>query len=216
MGGLFRRCYDNARKSMFLFLALFVCGAAVWNMTRGTGETPLPLPETVLLQEGDWVFRSGKSADSLLVRRLGGGAYSHVGIISRTKPQVMVVHAVSGEGAAYPDAVLETPLAEFLSAERADAAAVGRPRFLTAEQRKAAARSAARRIGEPFAADSRDKPHLYCTTLLADAVAGQGAAMPLDWTVLDVAVFRGEYLFPEALRKQDLEWVYRFPDRSEP
>lgn len=169
----------------------------------------LPLPDARLLQAGDWIFRSGTGGDSALIRRLSGGAYSHVGLVVQTEPTVWIVHATTDDDAQQANRVLRTSLADFLSPARADAVAVGRPRFLTSTQRQQTAQYAQRQIGREFVLASREQGGFYCTLLLTEAAAAQGVLVPADWQYVDLAVFRGEYLFPQGLLNADLDWVYR-------
>lgn len=175
----------------------------------------LPLPDAKHLQMGDWIFRSGTGGDSALIRRLSAGAYSHVGLVVQTEPEVWVVHAATDDDEQRPNQVLRTHLADFLSAQRADAAAVARPRFLTAMQREQTAHHAARQIGREFVLAPREQGGFYCTLLLTEAVAAQGVVLPVDWQYVDLAVFRGEYLFPQGLLGAELDWVYRAALQSE-
>ena len=79
---------------------------------------------------------------------------------------------------------------------------------MTAEQRTASAHYAAARKGQAFALAAREKNPFYCTTLLLDAIWKQAPAFAPQWQYLDVPVFRGEYLFPQAFLQADLDWVY--------
>ena len=74
-------------------LALFALAALTGSSPLRPAAPPVPLPPAGALQPGDWVFRSGVSADSRLIRHLSGSAYSHIGIVIQTAPQVLVAHA---------------------------------------------------------------------------------------------------------------------------
>ena len=191
-------------------LALFALAALTGSSPLRPAAPPVPLPPARALQPGDWVFRSGTSADSRLIQRLSGGAYSHIGIVIQTAPQVLVAHATTDDDPARPDQVLITPLADFAAAGRATAVAVARPRFLTAEQRRAAAADAAAQQGRAFVITPRGEQPFYCSHLVLDAVRRQGADFEPQWQYLDIAVFRGEYLFPQAFLAADAEIVYRY------
>ena len=128
----------------------------------------------------------------------------------QTAPQVIVAHATTDDDPAHPDQVLLTPLRQFLAPDKADAVLVLRPRFLTATQRRAAAADAARQAGRAFVLTARSENPFYCTHLVLDAVRRQGADFAPQWQYLDIAVFRGEYLFPQAFLAADAETVYRY------
>ena len=192
-------------------LALFALAALTGSSPLRPAAPPVPLPPARALQPGDWVFRSGTSADSRLIRRLSGGAYSHIGIVIQTAPQVLVAHATTDDDPARPDQVLITPLADFAATGRATAVAVARPRFLTAAQRAAAARHAAARAGQPFRLTAEGDRPLYCTTLVLEAVRQQAPGFAPAWQAVDVPVFGGRYLFPQAFALADVEWIAASP-----
>lgn len=170
----------------------------------------IPLPAAALLQRGDWILRGGTGADSALIRRLSHSRYSHIGMVVQTAPQVIIAHATTDDDPERPDQVLLTPLRQFLAPDKADAVLVLRPRFLTAAQRRAAAADAARQAGRAFVITPRGEQPFYCTHLVLDAVRRQGADFAPQWQHLDIAVFRGEYLFPQAFLAADTETVYRY------
>ena len=172
---------------------------------------PAALPPAGALQPGDWVFRSGVSADSRLIRHLSGSAYSHIGIVTQTAPQVLVAHATTDDDPARPNQVLITPLADFAAAGRATAWAVARPRFLTAAQRAAAARPAAARAGPPFRLTAEGDRPLYCTTLVLEAVRQQAPGFAPAWQSVNAPVFGGRYLFPQAFAMADVQWIAASP-----
>ena len=151
----------------------------------------IPLPAAALLQRGDWILRGGTGADSALIRRLSRSRYSHIGMVVQTAPQVIIAHATTDDDPAHSDQVL-------------------RPRCLTAEQRRAAAADAAAQQGRSFVLTARSENPFYCTHLVLDAVRRQGADFKPQWQYLDIAVFRGEYLFPQAFLAADTETVYRY------
>ena len=112
---------------------VLIAGCFCYGYAR-LGRNTLPqvaLPNPHQLQVGDWIFRSGHHADSLLIKRLSHSNFSHVGIVVQTQPTVQIAHATTDDNANLPDQVLLTPLHEFLSPKMADAVAVARPRFLS-------------------------------------------------------------------------------------
>lgn len=163
------------------------------------------------LQTGDWLFRLGHSADSRLVRQLGGGDYSHIGMVVATEPRVLVVHATTDDDPQHLNQVLISTLEAFLQPALARHFAIARPDFLNAGQKQAAARMLYETVGAPFLLDVRGQPHRYCTTLLAEAIKAQAPDFEPAWTRLDNPLYRGELLFPSAFADYPgVSWLYRF------
>ncbi len=202
---------NQTKRRLFQWAAVFVVCMAVslvW-LQKQPAPRAVPLPDVSRLEPGDWVFRSGISADSRVIKNISRSRYSHIGIIVQTVPQVVVAHAATDDDPKHPDQVLLTPLAEFAAANKADGIAVARPKFLTAPQRRQAAQSAAAQRGRAFVLAARDRQPYYCTLLLLEAVRPHAPQFAPQWQYLDVAVFRGEYLFPEAFAHENVEWIYR-------
>ena len=201
---------NQPKRRLLRWAAVFVC-LAVWVVWLQKQPAPraVPLPDVSRLEPGDWVFRSGISADSRVIKSISRSRYSHIGMIVQTAPQVVVAHAATDDDPKHPDQVLLTPLAEFAAADKADGIAVARPKFLTAPQRRQAAQSAAAQRGRPFVLAARDRQPYYCTLLLLEAVRPHAPQFSPQWQYLDMAVFRGEYLFPEAFMHENVEWIYR-------
>lgn len=191
---------------LWLVLALLVPWALAGSASQKKLRALL-LPHMHAVQVGDWVFRSGVSADSRLIKSLSHSRFSHIGMVVQTQPQIQIAHATTDDDPARLNQVLITPLAEFAAVERADAIAIARPRFLSAEQRAATARHVAARQGRAFVLSAREKSPFYCTTLLLDAVQQQMPSFQPQWHYVDVPVFRGQYLFPQAFLPFDLEWI---------
>ena len=163
------------------------------------------------VQAGDWVFRSGIGGDSAVIRSVGGGRYSHVGIVVQTAPRVLVAHATPDDEPQHPKQVVISTWDAFASASRAHAVAIARPRFLNAAQRAASARAAAARVGQAFDLRPMDNsaalPPLYCTTLLLEAVRAQVPTFAPAWKLVNAPLLGGRYLLPQALAAQDLQWL---------
>ncbi|PIT30766.1 hypothetical protein BGI40_11040 [Snodgrassella communis] len=66
------------------------------------------------------------------------------------------------------------------------------------------------RRGRPFILSSQDEPHLYCTTLLSDAIAQFHPSFKPKWNYISAPFFKGEYLFPQAfVDYPDTKVIYR-------
>ena len=192
------------RKWIYLTTAIIVavlfCLMA-WQFFFRQPEKFVPADLSALppLEVGDWVLRMGTETDSLLIRQIGGGDYSHIGVIVAITPQIMVIHATTQEPLQTPsDGVLLTPLTYFVASDRASAYAVIRPQFLTASQKQQMVQSLKQKVGQPFVLREKSKPHLYCTTLLENEIRKVSPDFSPQWQLVDTPIFRGEYLFPKA------------------
>ena len=166
-----------------------------WTLTRApTAKEPLRVPDEILsnLRTGDLVFRLGDVTDSRIIATATDFKYSHVGMIVRERP-LLVVHAVTGEGE--QDGVATVSMREFLAHAR-DFGAV-RMKFLSEEQKARLAASLLRRVGESFALRPRGEANLYCTTLLEQEISKITEFSP-QYFKLNLAVLGGEYLAPKA------------------
>ncbi|WP_156471638.1 hypothetical protein [Snodgrassella sp. CFCC 13594] len=84
-----------------------------------------------------------------------------------------------------------------------------RPMFLSTEEKLRIAQIAQKQIGQTFVLASKDQPHLYCTTLLAESIQQIHPDFQPRWQHLDIPLFRGEYLFPQAFASYtDTKTVY--------
>jgi hypothetical protein len=161
---------------------------------------------------GDWIFRSGTSSDSLVIRQLSGSEYSHIGMIVATEPQVLIIHATTDDEPEHPNQVLLSSLEAFTDPALARHFAIARPAFLDPQQNARIAERLLALRGAPFSIEPRGRPHRYCTTLLADAIRSQASDFDPPWSTVDLAFFRGDYLFPGAFAADPrLRWIYRPP-----
>ena len=164
-------------------------------LTRApAAKEPLRVPDEILsnLRTGDLVFRLGDVTDSRIIATTTDFKYSHVGMIVRERP-LLVVHAVTGEGER--DGVAAVSMQEFLAHAR-DFGAV-RMKFLSEEQKARLAASLLRRVGESFTLRPRGEANLYCTTLLEQEISKITEFSP-QYFKLNLAVLGGEYLAPKA------------------
>lgn len=162
-------------------------------------KEPLRVPDEILsnLRKGDLVFRMGDVTDSRIIATATNFKYSHVGIIVRERP-LLIVHAVTGEGER--DGVAAVSMWEFLAHTRDFGAA--RMKFLNEEQKARLAASLLRRVGEDFTLRPRGEANLYCTTLLEQEISKITEFSP-QYFKLSLAVLGGEYLAPKAFWHYD-------------
>lgn len=186
----------------------FILAAMAVFIFRKPQPVALQLPQQIVLKQGDWIFREGTGTDSKLIQYLSGSRYSHIGIIVQTTPTVLIAHAVNDEDSTLSDQVLLSGPDDFLSISKAKSFAIARPKFLSGEQLSGTALYARRQVGTPFLLDSRNNPHFYCTTLILNAVRSQAKSFDPKWQYLDVAVFKGYYLFPESFTRENIEWIH--------
>ncbi len=156
---------------------------------------------------GDWVFRQGTSLESHLIASFGQGRFSHIGVIVRQEPQIQILHATTNDNARLPNQVILSSWDEFTSAELARSYAVARPLFLDREQQNRIARLLLEQLGQKFVLAAQDKPHLYCTTIIADAISAVQPDFAPLWSFLDQPLVRGYYLHPDAFAAQQLSWL---------
>ena len=181
----------------FLICLIFAAGGLgeLWMLTHASAaKEPLRVPDEILsnLRTGDLVFRLGDVTDSRIIATATDFKYSHVGMIVRERP-LLVVHATTGEGGL--DGVATVSMREFLAHAR-DFGAV-RMKFLSEEQKARLAASLLRRVGESFTLRPRGEANLYCTTLLEQEISKITEFSP-QYFKLSLAVLGGEYLAPKA------------------
>ncbi len=167
------------------------------------------------LQVGDWVLRMGTTADSRIIRHVGKGRFSHLGVVVRTKPELMVIHATTDDGYDKKNQVLLTKLSEFLSPKLAQYYAIVRPNFITAEIKKKIGLALQKRQGEAFVLADKSQANLYCTTLIEQEIKKYKPAFKPQWQQIDVALFEGKYLFPDAFYNYpNVTTIYEYNTKS--
>lgn len=193
--------------SAFLVLAYVGAGLTATHTKEETAAWILPtLPE---LAVGDWVFRGGTATESYIIQTLSKGEYSHIGIIVSLAPQPLIVHATTDDDSQRLNQVLLSSLHDFVEPTLAQHFAIAKPNFISTEQHQQAANWLVQQVGRPFVLTSRDQPHLYCTTLLTDALQQVVPDFQPQWQAVTAPLFKGEYLFPRAFAEYpNLTWIY--------
>jgi len=194
--------------SIFLFFMVF--------LRQDSGIEFLKLPNHIQLQQGDWVFRSGVDVDSRFIQHLSQSEFSHIGIVVAIEPNILIAHATTDDDPKQPNQVLITQLDDFIAPSRAKNFAVARPAFLNTQQRIQTALYASQQVGKPFILDDKAEPHFYCTTLILNAIHSQTNDFNPKWQYLDMAVFQGYYLFPQALTQEKIQWIYDSSHKNTP
>ena len=131
--------------------------------------------DTLLLCNGDIIFREGRSAESAMVMALDRNNYSHVGMLLNTRNGWKVVHAVPGESENNIDTVKFEPIGAYLQSDRCVKAKIVRVPCKAYIAQKAV-EYALNKIGFPFDNDFdlADTTKFYCTELVWRAYLSVG------------------------------------------
>lgn len=192
-----------------LLLVLFVH----FSFAEQSPNSPVEIAKySNLVKVGDWIFRKGVQIDSLVVNQVGAGDFSHIGMIIAVEPDIKIIHATTDDDHNRPNQVIVSTLAEFISPQLAEKYAIARPNFLSVNQKQQIVEDLLSQQGAPFILSSRDRNHLYCTTLLADAIIKYQPDFNVQWQYVDFPLVSGDYLFPNAFAEHsDITWIYRYP-----
>ena len=181
-----------------IVVAVLLCVALFFRQPE-KAFIPADVSHLPALHTGDWVFRMGTETDSRIIRKMGGGEFSHIGMIVAVQPEVLIVHATTAEPQQTPsDGVLITPLSHFVASDRAEKYAIIRPQFLNDSEKQTIADNLMKKVGKPFVLTEKNKQHLYCTTLIGDEIRVIKNDFAPQWQFMDTPIFKGEYLFPKA------------------
>jgi len=146
------------------------------------------------LENGDLIFRRGKSAESQAViiadRR---SEFSHVGIIYIEKRTPFVIHAVPGENEGRKDYIKKEKLSDFLAPEKASKYSVFRSNFPKPINETAASVANRyyqdkRQFDNKFDLSTNDK--LYCTELIMKAYQ-QASNQPFKFSTTHLNIIFG-------------------------
>ncbi|OYQ78399.1 hypothetical protein B9T12_06010 [Wohlfahrtiimonas chitiniclastica] len=164
---------------------------------------------------GDIVLRTGNNVDSLIIQKLSGGRFSHIGIITDLNP-VMVTHSTTDDDPKHLNQVITTPLPDFLAAHMAKDYVIVRPAFLSESERAQLSHHIKKQLGNPYVLKARTEENLYCTTLIEQPLMSLKPELKLTWQSIDVGPFQGQYLFPDAfLQLPNMMIVDEFSEERE-
>lgn len=141
---------------------------------------------------GDLIFRKGLDRDSEFISFLSKFDYSHIGVIVSLNP-TNVIHATTNEN--NQSGVIKSEFESFI--KNAKFYAVKRFENLSQESANKISEILHSHLGKAFVIASKNEPNLYCTTLLKSAF-DEIYPLDLDYEILNIPFFRGEYLFPKA------------------
>ncbi len=205
---------DKYRLRIVLLLAAVLGLSAALYITQAPAARPAwPTTNLPELAVGDWVFRSGTSTESHLIQTLSNSDFSHIGMVVSVQPQPLIVHASTDDDPLRANQVLSSTLSEFIDPQLARSFAIARPNFVTEQEKLQAATHILNQLQLPFVLAERDTEHLYCTTLLADALDNTTISFQPEWQHINAPLLSGEYLFPSAFADYPgIDWVYRSAD----
>lgn len=187
---------------------LYIAQAPAARPTFSTANLPP-------LAVGDWIFRAGTSAESHLIQTLSDGEFSHIGMVVSLQPETLIVHATTDDDPQRTNQVLTSTLHDFIDTQRAHNFAIARPHFVTEEENQRAADRVLKQLQQPFILAERSSEHLYCTTLLANALDNTTIPFQPKWQQVNAPLLSGEYLFPNAFADYPgIEWLYRSADHQ--
>ena len=192
-----------------VLLAALALSAALYIAQAPAARSVFSVSALPPLAVGDWIFRSGTSTESQLIQTLSNSEFSHIGMVVSLQSEPLIVHATTSDDPQRTNQVLSSPLAEFIDPKLARHFAIARPSFLTAQENQQAAQQLLQQLGQPFVLAERSSEHLYCTTLLADALQHSASPFQPQWQQINAPLLSGEYLFPSAFANYpEIEWLY--------
>ncbi|MCO6546474.1 MAG: hypothetical protein J6583_01670 [Gilliamella sp.] len=195
---------------IFIMLVNLVFASEPVYFSNSTAKLPY------LIKVGDWIFRKGVQTDSLIVNQLGGGDFSHIGMIISINPEIRIIHATTSDDEDNPNQVIVSTLAEFITPELAETYAIARPNFLSEMQKQNIVDDLLTKKGQAFVLAPREETHLYCTTLLFDSIIKFQPNFNVNWQSINFPFLNGVYLFPNAFANYpDITWIYKYPETSE-
>ncbi|WP_297224300.1 hypothetical protein [Gilliamella sp.] len=194
---------------IFIMLVNLVFASEPVYLSNSTAKLPY------LIKVGDWIFRKGVQTDSLIVNQLGGGDFSHIGMIISINPEIRIIHATTSDDEDNPNQVIVSTLAEFITPELAETYAIARPNFLSEMQKQNIVDDLLTKKGQAFVLAPREETHLYCTTLLFDSIIKFQPDFNIEWKHTHFPSLSGYYLFPSAFANySDITWLYHYPEKQ--
>lgn len=150
------------------------------------------------LKVGDWIVREGVGYESILIKKMSQSDYSHIGVIVEIYPEIKIVHATTDDHPDRLNQIVVSTLSEFVDVSRSHQWAIYRHEKLTQQQRESVAFNILNQLGQAFILDIKQKPHRYCSTVIAEQLPKQQQQI-LKWSPVEFPGIHGELLFPNAL-----------------
>ncbi|WP_299547053.1 YiiX/YebB-like N1pC/P60 family cysteine hydrolase [uncultured Helicobacter sp.] len=167
---------------MFQFIFCFFFGIAV--------AKDIDFPP---LQIGDFVFRQGIGAESLLIQKFSNSPYSHIAMVVKISPDVLLIHATTNDDTNRQNQVILSSLDEFV--RLGSKIAVKRPDFSQKNKEKIVD-FAMQNLGREFVLSTKEDA-FYCTTFLEEAI-NKIENFKLKKEFVGFPFIKGYYLFPKA------------------
>ncbi|MWN30884.1 MULTISPECIES: hypothetical protein [unclassified Gilliamella] len=197
----------------FLIIFIMLANLVFANEPVNFSNAPAELP--YLIKAGDWIFRKGIQTDSFIVNQLGGGDFSHIGMVISIEPKIKIIHATTSDDENHLNQVIVSSLEEFITPELAEKYAIARPNFLSEVQKQNIVDDLLTKKGQAFVLAPREQPHLYCTTLLFDSIIKFQPDFNIEWKNTYFPSLSGSYLFPSAFANySDITWIYKYPEKQ--
>lgn len=152
-------------------------------------------------RDGDLIFRQGRDMVSRLIMSQGDNSrYSHVGVIVHRGTEIMVIHAMPGEGNS-AGGVIEEPLSTFASFNNAVRADLYRYAGISVDQRKDIGEYLQHQIGKPFdgAFSMTDDGKMYCAELAVKAYRAAGINLTNHMAFAHIMTLPEGVVLPDSL-----------------
>ncbi|MSN96826.1 hypothetical protein F1B92_06560 [Campylobacter sp. FMV-PI01] len=144
------------------------------------------------LEVGDLIFRHGNTIDSIIISNKSDFKYSHVGVIIKTEP-ILIIHATQKEN---DDKVSIITLNEFLN--NATDFGIARVKFINDKNRIFFINDLKNSFGKKFVLSKKGDENLYCTTLIENSLSKISKFEPI-YQDIDFMFIDGKYLFPAGI-----------------
>jgi hypothetical protein len=195
-------------RKTFFFLLLLIAPLVIlfagYLVFSFSGRDVSGMAKRICLQDGDLVFRRGRSVESYGVFLAGHDReYSHVGVVIMENGIPFVIHAVPGEKDDPMEFIRKESLVEFLGREKASHFAVYRSRLPVDRLKKVSGQAELfyfqkRKFDNDY--DLRSDRELYCTELVLKAY--RGVLEPIRGihpSELNFLIGRKKIILPDAL-----------------
>lgn len=147
---------------------------------------------------GDLIVREGVGYESTLIKQMSNSSYSHIGMITQIEPTILITHATTDDDIHKPNQVIVSSFEEFTSHKRAKGWAIYRQSLLTQQEIQHSVNYTKTQIGRKFDLAVKQENGFYCTILIANSYPPK-LAEQLQWSKVDILIFKGEMLYPNAL-----------------
>jgi len=146
---------------------------SIWLCFRKTDSSGKEKLSSIVFQDGDLVFRRGRSVESFAIYLADRDHdFSHIGMVVMDHAKPFVIHAIPGEPGERTSMVVNEPVQSFLNEKKASHWAVYRSRFPEKKAHLAASKAKDfynRRLVFDDNYDLKTDSRLYCSELVLKA-----------------------------------------------